>query len=186
MSIIELIILAIGLSMDSFAVSICKGLSMKKYNLKNSLIIAFYFGLFHFMFPLIGYFLGTTFSTVVERTDHWIAFILLSIVGTKMILEAFEKEPSNINAKVDFKSMILLAIATSIDALAIGISFVFLEVNIWVSTGLIFVIVFTISLIGTLIGNKFGNKLGNKAEFLGGLILIIIGIKMLLEHLNII
>ena len=185
MSTLELIIMAIGLSMDAFAVSICKGLSMKKYSIKNSFINALYLSIFHFTFPIIGYFLGTSFSSLLERTDHWIAFVLLSIVGSKMIIESFEKT-SSIDDKVDFKSMILISLATSIDAFAIGVSLAFLEVNIWISSIIILIVVFAFSMIGSVIGNKFGNKFGNKAEFIGGLVLIVIGIKILLEHLGVI
>ena len=185
MNYIELLILAIGLAMDSFAVSICKGLSMKKLNKKSAFIIALYFGFFHFIFPVLGYFLGVAFSSIVEKADHWIAFVLLGIVGAKMIMESFEEE-SNINDSVDFKTMLLLSIATGIDAFAIGVSFAFINVNIWLSSSIIFIVVYLFSVLGVYLGNKFGNKFGNKAELFGGVILILMGIKILLEHLGII
>ena len=170
--------------MDAFAVSICKGLSMKKLYLKNIIIIALYFGIFQMLMPIIGYFLGSTFQNFVINIDHWIAFILLSGIGINMIKEAKEKE--NYNDKIDLKTMSILAIATSIDALAVGITFAFLETNIIKAVLIIGIITFFISLLGVKIGNKFGDKFQDKAEIIGGAVLILIGIKILLEHLNII
>ena len=171
--------------MDAFAVSICKGLSMKKIILKKAIIIALYFGFFQALMPVIGYFLGTTFSNLVTSIDHWIAFGLLTIIGGNMIKESFDDEEEKRNDKVDFKTMIILSIATSIDALAVGITFAFLKVNIILSVIFIGTITFLISLIGVKIGNKFGDKFQNKAELLGGITLILIGLKILLEHLGI-
>lgn len=185
MGILEIILIGIGLSMDAFAVSICKGLSMKKINWKKVFIIGGYFGVFQAIMPIIGYFLGTTFESFVTQIDHWIAFILLAIIGANMIRESFNEECDNCNDRVDFKTMIVLAIATSIDALAIGITFAFFEVNLLVTTLIIGIITFIICLLGTIIGNKFGSKYGSKAELVGGIILILIGIKILLEHLGI-
>lgn len=184
MTIIEIILIAIGLSMDAFAVAIIKGLSMPKMSYKKAMIIAFYFGIFQGIMPLIGYFLGTAFYDLVESIDHWIAFILLAVIGINMIRESFQDDNDNINDKTDFKTMILLAIATSIDALAVGISLAMVRnINIFVVVTIIAIITFTLSLIGVKIGNLFGDKFNNKAELIGGCILIIIGLKILLEHL---
>lgn len=186
MNLYEIILISIGLAMDAFAVSICKGLSMKKINWKSTIIIAIYFGLFQAIMPVFGYLLGSSFSVIVQKLDHWIAFILLAIIGGNMIKESKDDETEKRNDKVDFKTMILLAIATSIDALAVGITFAFFKVNIVVSITIIGIITFILSFIGVIIGNKFGDKFQNKAEFIGGMILIIIGLKILLEHLGII
>lgn len=182
----EIMVISIGLAMDAFAVSICKGLSMKKINWKNTIIIALYFGILQALMPIIGYLLGTAFSGFVESLDHWIAFILLSIIGGNMIKESTDDEVEKRNDHVDFKTMIVLAIATSIDALAIGVTFAFFKTNIILSASIIGIITFILSFIGVVIGNKFGDKFQNKAEFTGGIILIMIGLKILLEHLGII
>lgn len=186
MGIVEITLLGIGLAMDAFAVSICKGLSMKKMNWKNTIIIALYFGIFQALMPVIGYFLGTTFEGLVTKFDHWIAFALLLAIGGSMIKEAFSKDEENKNDKVDFKTMSVLALATSIDALAVGITFAFFEVNVLLAVTIIGLITFIISIIGVKIGNRFGDKYQSKAELMGGIILILLGIKILLEHLNII
>ena len=186
MEILEIVLIAIGVAMDAFAVSICKGLSMKKMNWKNALIIGAYFGIFQGLMPLIGYFLGATFQSLVTQIDHWVAFVLLLFVGIKMLKEAFSNDSENINDDVDFKTMIVLAIATSIDALAIGITFAFLQTNILLAVLAIGIITFIVCVIGVKIGNKFGDKYERKAETVGGLILIFMGIKILLEHLGIV
>ena len=186
MGIIEIIAISVGLAMDAFAVSICKGLSMKKMNYKNAIIIALYFGIFQALMPVIGYFLGIGFEHIITRIDHWIAFILLAVIGLNMIRESFKKDDDERNDNIDFKTMIILAIATSIDALAVGITFAFLKVDLTLSISLIGIITFVISLIGVKIGNVFGDKYEKKAEIFGGVILILLGIKILLEHLNII
>lgn len=186
MGILEIFLIGVGLSMDAFAVSVCKGLSMKKLDWKKAIIIALYFGVFQAVMPVIGYLLGTTFESLVTQIDHWIAFILLGIIGANMIKEALGKESENSNDKVDFKTMIVLAIATSIDALAVGITFAFLKTKLVSSVTIIGVITFVLSLLGVKIGNKFGDKYEKKAEFLGGVILILIGVKILKEHLGII
>lgn len=186
MSIIEIILIGIGLSMDAFAVSICKGLSIKKLTLKKTVTISLYFGIFQAIMPLVGYLLGTTFSTIIIRIDHWVAFILLFLIGFNMIIKTLRKEKNEYNDKLDFKTMILLSIATSIDALAIGITFSFLRTNILLSIIIIGIITFVLTFIGVKIGNKFGFKYEQKSSLLGGAILIIIGIKILLEHLGII
>ena len=186
MSFFEIFFIGIGLAMDAFAVSICKGLSMKKMNWNDGILIALYFGIFQALMPMLGYFLGTTFSEFVKNIDHWIAFILLMLIGGNMIKEAiFDKKDDKENSKVDVKTMLILAIATSIDALAIGVTFAFFEVNIIVAISVIGIITFGLSLIGVKIGNKFGDKFESKAEIAGGIILIIIGLKILLEHLEI-
>lgn len=186
MGILEIFLIGVGLSMDAFAVSVCKGLSMKKLDWKKAIIIALYFGVFQAVMPVIGYLLGTTFENLVTQIDHWIAFILLGIIGANMIKETLGKESENSNDKVDFKTMIVLAIATSIDALAVGITFAFLKTEILSAVTMIGIITFILSLIGVKIGNKFGDKYEKKAEFLGGVILILIGVKILIEHLGII
>lgn len=186
MGIVELVLIGVGLAMDAFAVSICKGLSMKKrINYKKALIVALYFGLFQGGMPLIGYLLGVSFEEIVLSIDHWIAFILLSVIGIGMIKESLGDEEESLNDKVDFKTMVILAIATSIDALAIGVTFAFLNVNIIFASLLICVITFVISYFGVVFGNKFGDKFGSKAELVGGIILILMGLKILLEHLEI-
>ena len=185
MGLIEIIFIGIGLAMDAFAVSVCKGLSMKKINWKNAIIIAIYFGIFQALMPVVGYFLGTAFSSIVESVDHWIAFILLAAIGGNMIKESTDDEVEKRNDNVDFRTMIVLAIATSIDALAVGVTFAFFKVNLVLAIILIGIITFALSILGVIIGNKFGDKLQNKAELTGGIILILIGLKILLEHLGI-
>lgn len=181
---IGITLIAIGLAMDAFAVSVCKGLSMKKINFKKLLVIALYFGIFQAVMPIIGYFLGESFESLVTSIDHWIAFILLLFIGINMLKEAFGKsEEDNKNDDTSFKTMIILAVATSIDALAVGITFAFLEINIFIIGAIIGVITFIISAIGVIIGNKFGDKYEKRAEIFGGVILILMGIKILLEHL---
>lgn len=184
MGVLELILIAVGLAMDAFAVSVCKGLSMSKMEWKKAVVIGLYFGGFQALMPLIGYILGVGFEDKIKSIDHWIAFILLVFIGMNMIKEAFEiKEESN--DKIDFKTMIILAIATSIDALAVGVTFAFLNVNIMLAISLIGIITFIISMIGVKIGNVFGDKYETKAELAGGFILIFLGAKILLEHLGI-
>ena len=186
MEVVSILLIGVGLAMDAFAVSVCKGLSMKKLEIKKAIIIALYFGMFQGGMPVIGYFLGTAFEDFVTQIDHWIAFILLSIIGLNMIKEAFECNCENTNDKVDFKTMVVLAIATSIDALAIGITFAFLKTNITLAAIVIGATTFILSLVGVKIGNKFGNKFEKKAQIFGGIILILIGTKILVEHLGII
>ena len=185
MGLIELFLIAVGLSMDAFAVSICKGLAMKKMNIKKTIIIGMYFGIFQAIMPIIGYFLGIKFQNVIVSIDHWIAFILLCAIGLNMIKEAFSNEDENINDLVDIKTMSILAIATSIDALAVGITFAFLNYPIVECMSIIGCTTFIISFIGVYIGKIFGSKYEHKAEIAGGIILIVIGLKILLEHLGI-
>lgn len=186
MGIVEIILLSIGLGMDAFAVAVCKGISMKKMNWKKACIIGLYFGGFQALMPVLGYFLGETFENVITNIDHWIAFILLGIIGGNMIKDSFSKECDNFDDDVSFKTMIILAIATSIDALAVGITFAFLKVNLVLAISFIGIITFILSLIGTKVGNRFGNKYEKKAEIVGGIILVLLGIKILFEHLGII
>lgn len=184
MSLIELFVIAVGLSMDACAVSICKGLTMKKMSWKNAIIAGLYFGGFQALMPTIGYLLGANFANVIEKYDHWIAFILLGIIGGNMIKEAFGEE-EEMDSKFDVKTMIPLAIATSIDALAVGVSFAFLKVSILYSALFIGVTTFVISFFGIRIGNVFGTRYKSKAEVAGGLILMVMGCKILVEHLGI-
>ena len=183
MGLVELIILSVGLAMDAFAVSICKGLAMKKMKWKNAIIIGLYFGIFQAIMPLIGYLLGVRFQSAITSIDHWVAFVLLVGIGANMIREAMSKEKEKASDSIKVKDMLILAIATSIDALAIGITFAFLEVNITLAVSLIGIITFIISVIGVKIGNIFGDKYEKKAELAGGIILIGLGIKILIEHL---
>ena len=186
MGAIEILLISIGLAMDAFAVSVCKGLAMKKMSWKKAIIIGLYFGIFQAVMPVIGYFLGTTFERFITYVDHWVAFILLVGIGINMVKEAFDKESENRNDNVDMKTMLVLSIATSIDALAIGITFACLKIHIVMPVITIGLITFIISVIGVKIGNRFGDKYEKKAEIMGGVILILLGIKILLEHLGII
>ena len=183
MSLLEIIFISVGLAMDAFAVAVCKGLSMKKMNWKNAIIIAIWFGIFQALMPFIGYILGNSFEKIVITVDHWIAFIFLLFIGGNMIKDSFNTETDKNDDKIDFKTMIILAIATSIDALAVGITFAFFNINIIRAISFIGIITTILSLIGVKIGNKFGDKYKNKAQFFGGTILICIGINILLEHL---
>ena len=182
MGFVELLLLSVGLGMDAFAVSVCKGISMKKMNWKKACIIGLYFGGFQALMPVLGYFLGSTFESVITNLDHWIAFGLLAIIGGNMIKDAFSKECDSFDDDVSFKAMIVLAIATSIDALAVGITFAFLKVNLILAISMIGVIM---AIVGTKVGNRFGDKYEKKAELVGGVILILLGIKILLEHIGI-
>ncbi len=186
MGILELLILAIGLSMDAFAVSVCKGLAMKKLEFKNMAIVGLWFGGFQALMPTIGYFLGIQFKNQITAIDHWIAFVLLGIIGANMIKEACSKDDEEeVKANLDVKTMFMLAIATSIDALAVGITFAFLSVNLVHAVTFIGITTFILSAVGVGIGNIFGTKYKAKAEIAGGIILILLGIKILLEHLGI-
>ncbi len=177
----ELFVIAVGLSADAFAVSVCKGLSTQKLKTNQTLITGLYFGGFQALMPLIGYWLGNSFSSLIVSFDHWIAFILLALIGINMIKESRECA-EKIEGAFNFKAMFPLAVATSIDALAVGITFAFLQVNIISAVSLIGATTFILSCIGVLIGNKFGGKYKSKAELAGGIILIIMGIKILIEH----
>ena len=183
MNLFEIFILAIALSMDAFAVSICKGLSMKKMSWKKALLAGIYFGGFQAAMPLIGYFLGVQFKDLITSVDHWIAFALLAFIGGSMIKESREQCEGG-NDCFAVKTMLLLAVATSIDALAVGVTFAFLTVDIIPAVSLIGLITFIFSFVGIKIGNAFGAKYKSKAELAGGIILILIGLKILLEHLG--
>lgn len=184
---VEILFISVGLAMDAFAVSVCKGLAMKKMSWKKACIIGLWFGLFQALMPVIGFFLGKTFQLLITNIDHWIAFVLLSIIGGKMIKDAFSAGDTSYGDGVNFKSMLILAVATSIDALAIGIAYVCAygsknAILTFISIG---IITFLLSVVGVKIGNKFGNKYEQKAELTGGIILVLLGIKILLEHLGI-
>lgn len=188
MNIFELLLIAVGLSMDAFSVSICKGLTTQRFSWRTALACGLWFGSFQALMPVVGYFLGAQFQEMIETYAHWIAFGLLFLIGTNMIREAVwgKKEKDENNGFLDFKTMFLLAIATSIDALAIGVSFACIQVNIWIAISIIGVITFLFSILGVKIGNIFGSKYEKSAEIIGGIILIIIGLKILFEHLGII
>ena len=186
MEVTELFILGIALAMDAFAVAVCKGLSMKKMSWKKAIVIALYFGVFQAIMPVLGYFLGNGFGSWVIVYNHWIAFVLLGAIGINMIKDAIGNEECNIDENVGFKTMTCLALATSIDALAVGVTFAALQVNLIFAICIIGIITFCMCLVGVKMGNIFGNKYQKKAEFTGGVILIVLGIKILLEHLYII
>lgn len=185
MGIAELLIIAVGLSMDAFAVSICKGLSVHKLKGSHLLIAGAYFGGFQAGMPLLGYFLGKQFEWLITSVDHWIAFVLLGLIGANMIRESFGK-PEELDSSFKPKAMLPLAVATSIDALAVGVTFACLNVEIWSAVSLIGATTFVLSAIGIKIGNVFGVKFKSKAEFVGGAVLVLMGIKILLEHLGVI
>ena len=189
MGLLELFILAVGLSMDAFAVSVCKGLSVKKMEPKHALICGAYFGGFQALMPALGYLLGSQFESMITQIDHWIAFVLLLFIGGKMVWDTLhedgKEEEEFANERLDLKELLLMAVATSIDALAMGITFAFLSVSIGKASGLIGCTTFVISALGVFIGNRFGAKYKDKASLTGGIILILIGCKVLLEHLGI-
>ena len=191
MGFIELFLLAVGLSMDAFAVSICKGLAMKKADAKGMATCGIWFGGFQGLMPLLGFFLGTLFAEAIEAFDHWVAFGLLGIIGINMLKEAFEKEGCDCECKendadLSVKTMFVMAVATSIDALAVGISLAMAgQVNIWIAIILIGITTFVLSAVGVKVGSIFGGKFEKKAQFAGGVILICLGIKILLEHLGV-
>lgn len=185
---IELLLIGVGLSMDAFAVSICKGLAMRRVNKKQAFVIGLFFGGFQALMPLIGYFLGNQFESYIVSVDHWIAFTLLVFIGGKMIIEVFKEDKAQkcdvFDTKLDIREVFILAVATSIDALAVGISFAFLRVDIEVSVVIIGITTFVLSAAGVAIGKKFGVRFKNKATVAGGIILILIGTKILLQHLG--
>lgn len=184
MGIFEILLIAVGVSMDAFAVSICKGLSVRKLRSRHAFAVSMWFGGFQALMPLIGYFLAVSFADYVSEYDHWISFVLLAFIGANMIKESLgDKDDDNSNSDFSFLKMFALAVATSIDALAVGVSFAFLQVNIWSSILIIGAVTAAFSGAGVVIGNQFGIRYKSKAEFAGGLILIIIGLKILIEHL---
>lgn len=186
MSGIELVLIAIGLAMDAFAVSVCKGLGMHTINTRVAFVLALFFGGFQALMPLIGYLLGSQFLAFIEPIDHWIAFGLLGIIGAKMIWDAFHEEdedPGTVD-RINIPEFFMLAVATSIDALAVGISLAALKVNIGISIAVIGIITFFLTLVGVVVGNRFGTAYEQKAQIIGGVVLIGIGCKILLEHLG--
>ena len=184
MDIVDLLLIAVGVSMDAFAVSICKGLSLNEVKPEHGFKCGIYFGGFQALMPLIGYFLGRMFSGFITAIDHWVAFVLLLYIGGQLIRESRETEV--LDDKMDFKTMLMLAIATSIDALTVGVTLAFLNINIWITVIAIGITTFIFSYVGTMIGSKVGSIYGSKAKLAGGIILIVLGCKILLEHLGII
>ncbi len=182
-------LIAVGLSMDAFAVALCKGLGMRRVNYAHAVIIALFFGVFQGVMPLIGWFLGTQFARYITPVDHWIAFALLGYIGGKMIWDALhetgEGAACDTRQRLDIKELLVLAVATSIDALAVGITFAFLGVDIVPAVLLIGCITFGLSFVGVVLGNRFGTRIQRKAEIAGGVVLILIGLKILLEHLGV-
>ena len=189
MGIVELLLIAVGLSMDAFAVSICKGLGMKKVNLKVAFALALFFGGFQALMPLIGWAMGSQFLWLISPIDHWIAFVLLAVIGGKMLWEALHDEEGEDDGKpadkIDLGEFFILAVATSIDALAVGISFAALAVDIVPSILIIGVVTFCFTIAGVFVGNFFGSRYEKPASIVGGVVLILIGLKILLEHLGI-
>lgn len=183
MNVFDLIVIAIGLSMDAFAVSICKGLSVSRVRPKHFFTVGLYFGGFQALMPLLGYLLGKQFEAMITSIDHWIAFVLLGLIGGNMIREAVGGDEESLDDSFSFKTMLPLAVATSIDALAVGVTFAFLRVNIIPAVLLIGATTFAISAGGLQIGNAFGTKYKTKSEIAGGVILILLGVKILIEHL---
>ena len=189
MGLIELFLTGVGLSMDAFAVSICKGLGMRKVNYRHTFLIALFFGGFQALMPLAGWLLGRQFERYITAVDHWIAFGLLALIGGNMLRDAFRNEPESASGcgdRLDLKELLLMAIATSIDALAVGISFAFLGVNIWLAIAVIGITTFVICTAGVFVGNRFGTRYQKRAAIAGGVILILLGLKFLLEHLGVI
>lgn len=180
----EILLLGVGLSMDAFAVSICKGLKVKKITWKPLLCVGAYFGAFQALMPTLGYFLGTTFARFIDKYDHWIAFVLLALIGGNMIREAMGREEEECDSDFSFKTMVALAVATSIDALAVGVTFALQDTNVFLAAGLIGLTTFVLSPIGLLVGHRFGLRYKKKAEIVGGIVLIGIGLKILLEGLG--
>ena len=185
MELIEIILISVGLGMDAFAVAICKGVSFGKMDWKKAGIVGLYFGGFQAFMPLIGFLIGAHFQNIVESIDHWIAFVLLTILGGNMLKSACQSSHKNCNNDIRFQTMFGLAIATSIDALTVGITLAFLKVNLLLAVSFIGIITFLLSILGVKIGNVFGDKYEKKAEMAGGCILILMGVKILLEHLKI-
>ena len=187
MGFAELLLIAVGLSMDAFAVSVCKGLGMRRLNLRVALVLAFLFGVFQAGMPVIGWLLGSQFLWLIEPVDHWIAFGLLGFIGGKMILDAVRGEQEDDGGTVDrvaWGEFLMLAVATSIDALAVGISFAALSVEIVPSVALIGIVTFALSLVGVMVGHVFGSRFERPAQLAGGVVLVLIGVKVLLEHLG--
>ena len=183
MGIIELLLISVGLAMDAFAVSVGKGMTLKQVRPSHALNAGVWFGAFQALMPIIGYFVGRSFVDYVENFDHWIAFGLLVLIGANMIRETVWGDDEEVDGNFGFRTMLIMAIATSIDALAVGVSMAFLDVNIWVSALVIGVVTFAISAAGVYLGAAFGSRLGSKAGIIGGVILIAIGFKIVIEHM---
>ena len=186
MSFVELLLIAVGLSMDAFAVAVCRGLEMRRIDYRQALLIALFFGGFQALMPAVGYLLGAGFEHYISAFDHWIAFLLLAFIGGKMIWEAARGGEEEQPQELDLKMLLMMAVATSIDALAVGITFAFLRMDILPSALTIGLTTFILSLIGVLVGNRFGARYKKKAEITGGVVLVLIGVKILLEHLGVI
>ena len=189
MDFVELLLIGVGLSMDAFAVAICKGLGMSRLNMKQAAVIALFFGAFQAIMPFIGWAAGSWLADLITPIDHWVAFVLLAFVGGKMLWDAFHEQddddPDEMDAKLDLKELLMLAIATSIDALAVGITFAFLQVSIIPSITIIGCTTFVISFAGVAVGHIFGARFEKPATIVGGVVLILIGVKILLEHLGV-
>ncbi len=185
MSFWSLLLLAVGLSMDAFAVAVCKGLATRKLDGRKMAIVGLWFGGFQALMPLLGYLLGTAFEQYITAFDHWIAFVLLGFIGANMIRESRSKDAEEVDASYSFRPMLVMAVATSIDALAVGITFAFLQVNIGVAVACIGVTTFALSCVGVRVGNAFGARYKSTAELVGGVILILLGLQILLEHLGV-
>lgn len=183
MSIVELLLLSVGLAMDAFAVSVGKGMTLKRVQPRHALTAGVWFGGFQGLMPLIGYYVGRSFAEYVVSVDHWIAFGLLVLIGLNMIRETIWGDDEQQNSDFGVRTMLIMAIATSIDALAVGVSMAFLDVNIWISAAVICIVTLIISAAGVYLGTMFGARLGSKAGIVGGLILIAIGVKILVEHM---
>lgn len=185
MGILELFLVAVGLSMDAFAVAVCKGLAVKEVRPRHMALTGLWFGGFQALMPVIGYFIGAQFKDAIASIDHWIAFGLLAVIGGNMVREALSKEEEPADASMSPGKMFPLAVATSIDALAVGVGFAFLEVHIWLAALFIGVVTFLLSAAGVKVGSLFGAKYKSRAELCGGVILILLGLKILLEHLGV-
>ncbi len=186
MSIWFVLLTAVSLAMDAFAVATCRGVEMKKFNIKHALIIGAFFGVFQAVMPIIGYFAAGLFEEYITAFAHWVAFALLLFIGGKMIFDCFKKDEDEQCECLNLKGLVVMSIATSIDALAVGITFALEDTNIWIAAGAIGGITFLLSFLGVFIGNRIGNKLNNKAQFLGGIVLILIGVKIVLEAYGVI
>ena len=189
MSLLELLLIGVGLSMDAFAVAICQGLCMPRLNWRHAAVIALFFGGFQAAMPLAGWLLGSQFAGYIQSVDHWVAFVLLALIGGNMVREALGPEDEEtvcaVTASLDLRKLTLMAVATSIDALAVGVTFAFLEVAIIPAVSIIGVTTFCLSLVGVAVGNYFGARYKRRAELSGGVILILLGGKILLEHLGV-
>ena len=185
MDIVSLFFIAVGLAMDAFSVAVTDGITLRRVRIRDALLVGVFFGGFQFVMPCIGWLLGSTFSSYIQQCDHWIAFVLLAFIGGKMIYEALKpgEDTGAVRNPLDLKVLTLLAIATSIDALAVGVTFATMHVSLLSAACVIGVVAFVFSAVGLFIGNKFGNLFGNQAEIIGGVVLIGIGLKILIEHL---